>query len=97
MSLDVSLTPRTLALVGANVIECCDRFSYQMDAEIVPEPGGYLASVCGPLIGGAICRSPDGCSDFPNAELAPHGFHRNEMIAILRRLPTLTAVASFTG
>ena len=45
VSIDVGLMPGKLTLVGANVIECCDRFSYQIDAQAVPEPQTFLLSV----------------------------------------------------
>lgn len=55
VSLDVSLMPMSLALVGANVLECCDRFSYQIDAVAVPEPATILLCM-GVVTGLLLCR-----------------------------------------
>jgi hypothetical protein len=45
VSLDVDLMPTSLTLVGANVLECCDRFSYQIDAIAVPEPANIVMCI----------------------------------------------------
>ena len=55
VSLDVSLMPTSLALVGANVPECCDRYSYQIDAVAVPEPATILLCM-GAVTALLLCR-----------------------------------------
>ena len=56
VSLDVNLMPTSLTLVGANVLECCDLFSYQIDAVAVPEPAASIFFSMGAVTGLLLCR-----------------------------------------
>ena len=56
VSLDVSLMPMSLTLVGENVPECCDLFSYEIDAvaDLVPDE-----SVVCDFNGDNVCNTAD--------------------------------------
>jgi hypothetical protein len=67
VSVDVSLTPSSLTLVGGNTAECCDQFTYEIDAEaeLVPD-----RSIAGDFNGDGVWDTADIDLLFATGDLA---------------------------